>query len=75
MIAIFRKNGTRLVPTQNYQNMQRWTRTAYWSARTAQLAGVKEYYLSFDSTDPDKPCYYHYRDHYRTDRPLDDHTT
>ena len=24
---------------------------------------------------PDKPCYYHYRDHCRTDRPLDDHTT
>ena len=51
-IAIFRKNGTRFVPAQNYQNTQRWIRAAYWSARTAQLAGVKEYYLFFDSTDP-----------------------
>jgi len=37
--------------------------------------GFSDYNRSLRAHNPDKPCYYHYRDRCRTDRPLDDHTT
>ena len=34
--------------------------------------GFSDYPRSLRAHNPDKPCYYHYRDHHRSDRPLDE---
>lgn len=51
-LVIYRKQATKFIPAQNYQNTQRWIRAAFWSVRRAQVAGVEEYYLFLDGTDP-----------------------
>jgi hypothetical protein len=51
-LVIYRRQRTKFIPAQNFQNTMRMIRAIFWSVKSAQNAGVKEYFLFLDSTDP-----------------------
>jgi len=50
-LVIYRSLATRFLPSQNFSNMQRLSRSKFWSLANAQKDNVQEYYPFLDSGD------------------------
>jgi hypothetical protein len=50
-LVCYRRNGTNMIPGQNFANQQRYHRSIYWSVANAIEDGIDEYFIFLDSGD------------------------
>lgn len=50
-LVCYRRNGTKMIPGQNFANQQRYHRSIYWSVANAIKDGINEYFIFLDSGD------------------------
>jgi len=51
VFVCYRRNGTKFLPSQNYNNLQRYFRSVFWSMANAIEDGIPTYFLFQDSGD------------------------